>query len=333
MYYKQAQAPPKRLAKMTMLAKSVDVSKLKFSPPKTLSNQSKSVYVSYEGDKLRIQTPILHLPYGVSDNEAINKAMKKPGDADAGMPKKYDLSVSFRGMEDNPKVKELHDKMREIEARVVDEVFENRTTWLRDDYDGVKSFVAKLFTPIVKYDKNKETGKIENRYPPSMRIKVPYDEKTDTFLFKSEDMDSNELDFKSVMNRLKSARARLIIQFGGIWIAGGRYGCTWRVERAKFEVTSKSNVQFIDDDDETDGTQAKDTKHVDDSDVDEDAITKVDEVTPPKKLVEAMTRVTVEDSEDSEEEDESDEDDEDEPVPAPPPPPPAKTRKTKKTTA
>jgi hypothetical protein len=150
---------------MAIRAKSVDVSKLKFSAPKTLGNQSRSVYVNYEGDKLRIQTPIMHLPYGVSDNEALAKLNKKPGDTstDVAQPKKYDLSVSFRGMDGNKGLQTLHDKMREIENAVIDHVFENRQVLLRDDYEGVKKFVAKLFTPIVKYDKDKDTGVIHEK--------------------------------------------------------------------------------------------------------------------------------------------------------------------------
>jgi hypothetical protein len=330
-----------------MLAKSVDVSKLKFSAPKTLGNQSRSVYVNYEGDKLRIQTPIMHLPYGVSDNEALAKLNKKPGDisTDAAQPKKYDLSVSFRGMDGSKGLQTLHDKMREIENAVIDHVFENRQVLLRDDYDGVKAFVKKLFTPIVKYDKDKVTGNIkENGYPPSMRVKIPYDDETEVFNFDSFDMDKNALDFKSIMTRLKGAKGRLIIQFGGVWIAGGRYGCTWRLMSAQFEVTSKANVDFIDDSDDEDTPKGSKTKVVieDDEDVEEDAIHKVNEVTPPKKVMTAAAPApaptAVSESEESEEEEEEPEEDsesDDEPAPPPPPPPPAKAarKSTKKTAA
>jgi hypothetical protein len=337
---------------MAMLAKNINVSKLKFSPPKTLNNQSRTVYVNYEGDKLSIQTPIMYFPYGVSDNEAINKANKKVGDETA--KKKYDVSVSFRGMDDNKRLQELHDKMREIEGRVIDEAFENRMAWFRDDYDGNKGFVAKLFNPIVKYDKNKETGKIENKYPPTMRIKLPYDDTTDEFTFACSDMDDNEVVFKKIMSTLKGGKGRFIIQLGGVWIAGGRYGCTWRVVRAKVDGTSSQNVDFIpDSDDEESSAALKKLSLLNDEDVEEDAMNMANEVTPPKKVVTASkaavevekdsddesdieapapapasvaaTPVVIESEEEEEEDEESEED-----VPPPPPPPPKTTRKTKK---
>lgn len=312
-----------------MLAKSINVSKLKFSAPKTLSNQSRTVYINYEGDKLRVQTPVMFLPYGVGDNEKINA--NNPVKKDEAQAKRYDINVSFRGMESNPKLQMLHDKMQEIEKRIIDEAFENRQTWLRDDYDGVKAFVAKLCTPIIKYDKNRETGKIENRYPPTMKLKLPYDDKTDAFNFECDDMDGNELDFKGVMTKLKGAKAQLIIQLGGIWFAGGRYGCTWRVVRAKFEVTNIAKIGFIEDSDD-EGTDDKKVMDDEDSDVEEDALANVSEVTPPKELVSALTdklnATAVSESEPSDEE-EDDESDEEEPAP-PPPPPPVKARKTTK---
>jgi hypothetical protein len=269
------------------------------------------------------------MPYGVGDNEKINantnnQTGKKTEEAQA---KRYDLNVSFRGMDSTPKLQELYDKMREIENRVIDEAFENRQVWLRDDYDGVKAFVAKLFTPIVKHDKNKETGKIENKYPPTMKIKVPYDEKTDTFNFECSDMDGADLDFKSCMAKLKGAKAKLIIQFGGIWFAGGRYGCSWRIIRAKFEVMHlSSKVDFIADSDDENDT----TKKIEyDEDVDEDALENVDKVTPPKAILPPPTKptggkpVTIVDESEEDDDDEEGEDS----SPAPPPPPPTKASK------
>lgn len=350
---------------MAFLAKNVNASKIQFSAPKTLSNQSRTVYANYEGDKLRIQTPLMHLPYGVGDNEKINASKSAGGRAGGGgsgfggggggdgenQAKRYDLNVSFRGMDNDPKLKALHDKMQDIEKRIIDEAFENRQSWLRDDYDGVKTFVAKLFTPIVKYDKNKDTGKIEGKYPPTMKLKLPYDDKTDSFNFECSDMEDKELDFKGVMTKLKGGKARLIIQLGGIWFAGGRYGCTWRVVRAKFEVTSKCNVDFVEDsDDDTPGAAKKKPAFEEDDDLDEDAIANggpasdspinvkppITKASPPAAAPVAPTTTVAESEDDDEEEEEEEDDDEsedDDPVPPPPPPPPPVKGKGKKAVA
>ena len=347
-------------------AKTINVSKLQFSGLKTLGNQSKTVYVNYEGGKLRVQTPLMVLPYGVGDNEKINAA--NPNKKDEVQAKRYDLNISFRGMETTPKLQELYDKMREIENRVIDEVFENRQTWLRDDYDGVKSFVAKLFTPIVKHDKNKDTGKVENKYPPTMKIKIPYDEKTDTFNFACSDIDGEDLDFKTCMAKLKGAKSKLIIELGGIWFAGQRYGCSWKVIRAKFDVLDPStSVNFVpdsDDESEVSGKPKKKQQHLEyDEDLEAEALTNVPSpvpeptptptkppskskvaVAPPAPVDDSASDANSEQAEDvpavpeagdeneseSEDDSQAESDDDPEPPPPPPPPPVAKSRKSAK---
>jgi len=299
-----------------VLAKNVDVSKFKYSAPRTLENQSKSVYLNYEGSPLTIQTPLLRLPYGIGDwNE---KNIKDDKEADNKI-KKYDLNFSFDGHDNNPKVKELLDKMLEIEKKIIDDAFENRLIWLEDDYDGIKSVVGKLFTPIVKYDKDKVTKKPTGKYPPTVKCKLPYDTGIDTFRFVSQDMNGDEIDFKTIMRSLKGAKARLIIQLSSIWIAGGRFGCIWKIVRGRFEVTKPSAVDFIED---------SDVEIEDDADESTDVASKVAVLTG---TVEKTVLTSVPDSdEDVEEEIAEEEEDSEDEAPPPPPPPPTKKKTTKK---
>lgn len=293
-----------------VLAKNVDVTKIKYSAPRTLDNQSKSVYVNYEGSSITIQTPLVRLPYGVGDWNEKNADTQPSGEQKL---KKYDLSISFDGADSNPKVKELLDKMVEIENRIAEDAFENRIAWLDDDFDGIKSVVKKLFTPIIKYDKDKVTKKPTGKYPPTLKCKLPYDTRADIFTFVSQDMNGEEIDFKTIMRNLKGAKARLIIQLSGIWIAGGRFGCTWKVVRGRFEVTKPSAVDFIEDSDiEIDDE--------DDEDIKSDAIANM-----VSNLSVTKTQVPS-----SEEEDEVAEDDSEIDEPPPPPPPAAKKKAASK---
>jgi len=296
-----------------VLAKNVDVSKIKYSAPRTLDNQSKSIYVNYEGSSITIQTPLVRLPYGVGDWNDKNVDEKSTGET---KQKKYDLSFSFDGVDSNPKIKELLEKMQEIENKIAEDAFENRIAWLDDDFDGIKSVVKKLFTPIIKYDKDKVTKKPTGKYPPTLKCKLPYDTRADIFTFVSQDMNGEEIDFKTIMRNLKGAKARLIIQLSSIWIAGGRFGCTWKVVRGRFEVTKPTAVDFIEDSD----------VEVPDEDDTEDST---------NNLTEKMNNVTiaskttvVESSEEEEDDNENDDSEIDEPPP--PPPPPATKKKTTK---
>lgn len=335
-----------------ILAKNVVPSKLEFSEPKTLTNGSRTVYINYQGDKLMLQTPIMSLPYGIGDYN--NKDSKAAGGDGF---KKYDLHVSFRGMDSNPALKSLHDKMQEIETKIKEDCFKNRLTWLKDDFDGLKPATDRLFMPIVKYDKDRDTGKVVGRYPPTMKLKLPFDNKSNRFDFECMDMDGNETDFEGIMAKLKGAKARLIIQLSGMWFAGGRYGCTWKVLKARFQMSSNARVDFIEDDDDAGG----DATHQSDEDVEEEALAiaaasktpvnarkttvqvpdsdeEEEDVAPspppaPKKPTTAARKLALPEPEEEEEEEEVAEEDVDSELEdLPPPPPPKKTTTVKKAT-
>lgn len=362
MFYKQAnrhiQSNPDKMSN-TILPKDIQVNKLKYSDVKSLTNGSKTVYINYGSEKLTVQTPIMHLPYGIGDYNdkskfaAAGAKTGKESEGDDDKLKKYDLSISFVGKDENPKVQAFHDKMIEIEKKIKDDAFNNRLAWFRDDFDGVKTFTDKMFSPIIKLDKDKETGKVVGKYPPTMKLKLPFDNKTDEFTFDCHDMDKNELDFKAVMTKLKGAKAQLIIQLTGLWFAGGKYGCTWKVLRGKFQLANKSSYDYVEDSDEENLKSDKKNAYEYDEDLEEDAAVMAKHASPiasvTKKTAQvviddddddgndseledtkkAAAKVTQSDAEDDEEEEEVEEEEEDEP--SPPPPPPKKT--TKKTAA
>lgn len=283
---------------MTQLPKNIDVSKLRYSEVRTLPSGAKTVYANYGNEKLTIQTPVLSLPYGIGEPYDAKEAAKN-GTPIPDKDKKYDLTVSFRGLDENPKVKCFHDKLKELETKIIDDAFANRLSWFKDDFDGNKSFVSKLFTPIIKIDKDPNTGKPVGKYPPTFKAKLPYDNKSSSFSFDSYNMENDEVDFQSIMKNLKGAKAQLIVQLTGIWFAGGKYGCSWKVVSGKFQLHQNSKVAFIEDSD-TENVAIDDEE--DDVSVDNDAI---------KSLSLKNTTVVVDDDEEDDAEEVEEEDDDD----------------------
>lgn len=318
----------------------VKTSKLRYSNVKTLDSGARMVYVNYGDEKLTIQTPLVVLPYGVTDNDSFNAkdaAGRGGAAAAAAGPKRYDLTISFRGMDENKKVKAFHDKMLEIEKKIAEDAFANRLAWLRDDFEGMQSVVTKLMNPIIRVDKDKQTGKPVGKYPPTMKIKLPYDMNVDDFVFDAVDMDNNHIDFKSVMTKLKGTKAILAIQLTGLYFAGGKYGCMWKVITGMFQRASERRKAALRPDSDVEDNAKGES---DDQELEEEAVARADAggATPVKKAVvqsRAPTKVEVSESEDeadadNEEEADADEAEEDEPAPppkkgakaAPPPPPP-----------
>jgi len=307
-----------------ILPKQIDLSKIRYSDLKTLKSGAKSVYVNYGTEKLTIQTPALHLPYGVSppysdknDNSQTDENKFLPGSA---------LDVSFRGMEENNKIKMFYDKLKELEQKIIDDAFENRQKWFKDDFDDNKAFVKKLFSPIVKIDKDKETGKELGKYPPTFKSKIPVDYKTEKPSMDCFDMDNNELDFLEIFKNLKGAKVVLIVQLTGLWFAGGKYGCSWKACSAKFQLSQNIKVQFVEDS----GDENNDENLNEDEDEIEPDIDVVKSLKDKKKVVIAPP---IEDDDDEQEDDnneeQEEEEEEEEEEEAPPPPPPTVTPKKK----
>jgi len=247
-----------------LLPKNVEISKLKYSEVKTLASGSKSVYVNYGTGKLRIQTPVLYMPYGIGEGYE-DKNIKNP-EVKKNIDKKYDLTVSFKGHDENAKILGFLEKMREIEQEIIDKAFEYRLEWFKDDYDGNKAFVARMFSQMVKVDKDPKTGKTVGKYPPTLKVKVPYDGLNDKFKFDSYDMENNEIEFTNIISKLKGGRTQLIIELTGIWMAGGKYGCTWKIISGKFQLSQSNKMTFIEDSD----TEKKDNEDDDEDEEEEE---------------------------------------------------------------
>lgn len=298
-----------------ILAKNFDVSKIRYGPLKK-TTVAKSIYVNYGGEKCVIQFPLMHVPYGMSDSSLF----KDKKDPSSKIPN-YTMNVSFKGIEENKAISNLFQKLQMIEEKIKSDVYANRVTWLNDRYDDMESVVSRLFSSNIQLDKDKETKKALNRYPPTFRVKVPSVSDinddgsiTTVFKFDSSDIDNNAIEFEKIIANIKGAKAQLIVQLMGLWIAGGKYGCTWKIMSGRFQVAKNVKYEYVNDSD--DDAQVKSAEAEDDDD--EDEIT--------ADIVEApVTQVPVSDAEEEEEEGENDDAEEEEEDEAPPPPPPKKT--------
>lgn len=294
----------------TLRPKDIDVSNIKFGDVKKLDSGAKVCYVQHNNERLTVQLPVMTLPYGLSSFTS-----------DDTKDTKYDLTVSFGGMDDNDKIKTFYNKMKEIEERVITHGVEKRSNLfpsMKGDTKGdPRIIVENFFTEIVKpyKEKNPKTQEYveSNKYPPSMKIKLPFNKKTNGFDITCHDMDtSEEVEFDKIKNSLKGAKAQLVIQLTGIWIAAGKFGCSWKVIMGKFKLTPRNKVNYLPDSDADDNENEKEEEDKD-STLEDDAITATNDVKQPKK-----------DSEDEEEDEEvgvveSDSEDD---------APPAKTKKT-----
>ena len=260
-----------------ILPKNINISNFKYSEVKILTSGAKSVYINYSTGKLRIQTPVMYIPYGVNEGGFEDKNAKQDPKKGEKKEKKYDLTLSFKGHDENPKIESFLTKLKEIESKVIDDAFENRQPWFKDDFDGQKIIVTKMFSPIIKVDKDKNTGKVVGKYPPTIRFKLPYDNENDRFSFNSYNMNGEVIDLNDILTKLKGGKAQLIVELNSIWFAAGKFGCTWKLITGKFQRSISNDITFIDDSD-TEKTETKEEEEEeDDEEITTDVVTDVDE--------------------------------------------------------
>ena len=139
---------------MIVIPKNLDVSQIKFGDVQKNKMGGNVVYLQYGNSKrLTIQTPMMSCPFGVScyvDEKTGNK--------------KYSLDVSFKGADEDPKVKLFLEKMQELDEYLVDQCSKNSKEWLGKNQK--KEVVEALYRPLVKPSKDPE------KYAPTMKSKI-----------------------------------------------------------------------------------------------------------------------------------------------------------------
>jgi hypothetical protein len=96
--------------------------------------------------------------------------------------------------------------------------------------------IEALWTPMLKYSKDQQTGEADMTKAPTLKIKLPcwegkfnceiYDPQG-TMLYPDENTGSSPLELIP-----KGVNLVAIIQCGGLWFANGKFGCTWRLFQA-----------------------------------------------------------------------------------------------------
>jgi len=225
--------------------RNFNVKELKHSDPKVNNYGGKMVYLNYGGEKQSIilQTPKMRMPYDMSQFKQDNA----PADADA----KYSISLAFNNMESDEKIKTLFDKLTSLDKRLINLGIKNSQKWFKAKHN--KEVIKALYSPIIKYYKDKETGEISDKFAPTIKLKLPRS-KDKKFVCQVFNDKREQVELESVVG--KGALVQTLMKCSSIWFAGGKFGVSWRVEQMK--VTPSKRLQgyaFEDSDDECDDVE------------------------------------------------------------------------------
>lgn len=228
--------------------KEFDINKLSFGDVKKLENNGKYIPMYYNKSPFVIQTPQCHAPYGMNvyrDEKTGNES--------------FSLELSFKDRDSRPTLQRFFEILNEIDNRVLEETMKNSQAWIRKPPN--RDVIEALFTPTIKYPKDKETGEIIDKYPPTYRVKL---KKNQNGAFRCECYDhatKEDLSIEAIMPKMKGSKITSIANCSGVWLAGGKFGISWNASQLLVAVNTgikKFAFRDLEDDDDESSPGSKD---------------------------------------------------------------------------
>lgn len=148
----------------------------------------------------------------------------------------FDLSIQFpRKDYSTPETDKLLSTFQELENKIKSEAIKNSMSWFNRK-TMTHEVVEALWTPMLKYTKDPETGEADMTKAPTLKVKLPcwegkfnceiYDPNR-SMLYPDERTGATPLELIP-----KGVNIIAIVQCGGLWFANGKFGCTWRLFQA-----------------------------------------------------------------------------------------------------
>lgn len=146
--------------------------------------------------------------------------------ADKFGPPEYSVDLSFRGHDQRVDLKEFMDTLAQLDEFMINEGVKNSKLWFKADLsrDVVKAF----YTPTLKYSKDKDGNLLS--YPPNIKLKL----RRTNDQFDTKFYDVNGTPYKDVPVEdmlVKHSQLTAIMECGGVWFAGSKFGLSWRAKQ------------------------------------------------------------------------------------------------------
>ena len=201
-------------------------SDLTFTKAKINANGRKQVGILNSKSKkgVHLATPLM-LTWGI--NEYVD---------DKTGSKSYDMALQFPNDEyNNPECVAFLKNMQALEQRIKTDAITNCKDWLNKTKTSADAVDA-LWTPMLRYPKDKESGDFDYSRAPTLKVKINYWEGEYRL---TEIYDDNQVPLFPNDNGIvpyelitKGSHVATILSCGGIWVANGKFGVTWRLFQA-----------------------------------------------------------------------------------------------------
>ncbi len=268
-----------------------------YTAPKASAQGGKSVNILNKTTKttLTLSTPLM-LTWGASD-------FKKEGE-EVGNGR-FELSLQFPNEEyKTPDTEAFQRNLKAFEDKIKADALVYSKEWFGKVHKSAE-IIEELFTPLLKYPKNKATGEYDYSKQPTIRLKLPqwegvwkteiYDEESTRLYPSTENPGMTPLDYLK-----KGSNIACLIQFAGIWFVNGKFSAGWKLVQAvvqkpraqlqgqcfiklKTQDKEKLKNQPVKDDDEpiVISTKVDDSDEEADEDEEADDVEEEEEMPPP----------------------------------------------------
>lgn len=215
-----------------VLPKNVPIDSIQIGKVRTLGNGvTRVAYITMDGENVIYQFPEMSSPFGMGSWKNDNGTTK------------YWFDLSFRDIENRVPLQVTKKFIEDIDEKVIQHALDNSHEFFKKKYTS-KEVVRALFSPSIRYAKDKETGEIITKWAPTWKMSLP--QRDGEFSFEAYDKNKNVVNLKEVQT--KGAKIISLVQCGGLWIAGGKFGITWRTVQLQINInTGKlSGFSFLD---------------------------------------------------------------------------------------
>lgn len=178
---------------------------------------------------LMVSTPIM-LNWGVN-------VFENPNGANS-----YSISLQFPREEFATEgTTDLLNMLRNMESKILEDAVTNSKDWFGKPQS--REVVEAFWNPMLKYPKNQDTGEPDKSRSPTLKVKLPMwdgEYKFELFDTQNKLLIPNEDGRSPDMVIQKASNIACVLQCGGIWMANGNFGVSWKL----FQAVYKENEQL-----------------------------------------------------------------------------------------
>lgn len=196
-----------------------------YTKPKVNPSGGKQIGILNSESKkaLYISTPLM-LTWGI--NEFTDEKSGR---------KTYDMSLQFPKDEYNtPQLQKFLENMQTFETKLKADAVKNCKEWMNKTKMSTE-VVDALWTPMLKYPKDPNSGEPDQTRSPTLRLKIPMWEdewKIELYDVDQQQLFPNDKGLTPLDLIAKATNVATLMQCGGLWFANGKFGVTWKLQQA-----------------------------------------------------------------------------------------------------